>query len=90
MPTLHIVVPASFAETHEDFDRWVGTEGAAAGIQLDLIDDNVDVDLTTNAGKLKADRKHGALLDKWIRRIRPDHCLVMVFDDVQTAHSTGR
>ncbi len=79
---LSIVVPVSFLEKYPALPALVEA-AETERIALVPIRERVRIDPPGPFRLVRNDREHGRLLRKYVRTLRPDHCLLMYFDHVQ-------
>ena len=79
---LSVVVPGSFLEKHPALPVLVEAADTER-IALVPIRERVRIDPPGPFRLLRNDREHGRMLRRYVRMLRPDHCLLMYFDHVQ-------
>ena len=86
---LDIVVPSHFVNAHPTFKAFVEQHREKAGIDLISIEEQVFVEDPRIFRLLRNDFEHGRLIKKYVAKLRPDHCVIMVFDDAQISLAKG-
>lgn len=84
---LDVVVPPSFLDVHTDVQR-LAEHYAAAGVRLIPIDQAVQLRSKGPLRLVRNDLQHGRLLRRYVKKLQPDHCMLMYFDHVQLSLAT--
>ncbi|MDX1547794.1 MAG: glycosyltransferase [Rhodothermales bacterium] len=85
---LEVVVPPSFAGPHPDVPE-AAARFAGAGVSYSPLPEPVALPYDGPLGLVRTDRAHGRLLRETVRRLEPDHVVLMYADHVLLSLGLG-